>query len=95
MRFRVKEICKEKGLKLEELAEKMSITRITLTRNINGNPTIDTLEKIANALGCSVIDLFYSEKNDFTALVDCKGQLFRFDSVESLKQYLDALSNEN
>ena len=54
MELRVKEICKEKGMQMQELADKLGITRITLTRNIGGNPTIGTLESIAAALGVSV-----------------------------------------
>ena len=40
----------------------LGITRDTLTRNINGNPTIETLEKIAKALGTSVSDLLDEER---------------------------------
>ena len=58
MELRVKELCKEKGLQMQELADKLGITRITLTRNISGNPTISTLENIAAALGVSVPELF-------------------------------------
>lgn len=58
MELRVKEICKEKGLQMQELADRLGITRITLTRNISGNPTISTLENIASALGVSVPELF-------------------------------------
>ncbi len=43
---------------MQELADKLGITRITLTRNISGNPTISTLENIAAALGVSVPELF-------------------------------------
>ena len=58
MELRVKELCKEKGLQMQELADKLGITRITLTRNISWNPTISTLENIAAALGVSVPELF-------------------------------------
>lgn len=58
MALRVKEICKEKGLQMQELADKLGITRITLTRNISGNPTISTLESIAAALNVEIVDLF-------------------------------------
>lgn len=58
MELRVKELCKEKGLQMQELADKLGITRITLTRNISGNPTISTLENIATALGVTVPELF-------------------------------------
>lgn len=43
---------------MQELADKLGITRITLTRNISGNPTISTLENIAAALGVTVPELF-------------------------------------
>jgi len=68
MELRVKEICKEKGLLMEDLATKLGITRTTLTRNLNGNPTIDTLEKVASALDVKLIELF--ELPD-TQIVNC------------------------
>ena len=58
MKFRIKEICKEKGMLMEDIATMLSIHPNTLTRNINGNPTIETLEKIASALNVSVFELF-------------------------------------
>ena len=58
MRFRIKEICKEKGILMETLAGILSIHPNSLTRNINGNPTIETLEKIADALNVPVVELF-------------------------------------
>lgn len=51
MNMRVKELIKKKGYSMQDLAEKLGITRDTLTRNINGNPTVETLQKIASALG--------------------------------------------
>ena len=58
MELRVKEICKAKGIQMQELADELGISRITLTRNINGNPTIATLEAIAKALEVEVAELF-------------------------------------
>ena len=58
MELRVKEICKAKGVQMQELADKLGISRITLTRNINGNPTVATLEAIAKALDVEVTELF-------------------------------------
>ena len=42
MDLRVKELCKERGMLMEDLAQILGVTRITLTRNINGNPTMET-----------------------------------------------------
>ncbi len=71
MELRVKELCKEKGLQMQELADKLGITRITLTRNISGNPTISTLENIAAALGVSVPELFAPQPTNTITCPKC------------------------
>nr|DAD70460.1 MAG TPA: helix-turn-helix XRE-family like protein [Siphoviridae sp. ctXbO14] len=62
MELKVKEVIKAKGFTMQQVADMLGITRDTLTRNINGNPTIETLEKIAKALGTSVSDLLDEER---------------------------------
>ena len=71
MELRVKELCKEKGLQMQELADKLGITRITLTRNISGTPTISTLENIAAALGVSVPELFAPQPTNTITCPKC------------------------
>lgn len=73
MELRVKEICKEKGIQMQELANRLGITRITLTRNINGNPTISTLENIAHALGVEVSELFAPASGNSFRCPHCGG----------------------
>ena len=75
MNLRVKEICKEKGLSMQELSDRLGIVRDTLTRNINGNPTIETLEKIANALGVSITELFDQPATDTIICPYCGGKI--------------------
>lgn len=58
MKFRVKEICKEKGLLFKELAAKLGITQVALRNSLKRNCTIGTLERIAAALEVPVTDLF-------------------------------------
>lgn len=58
MEYRIKEICKEKGILIKELAAKMGISDASLRSTIKGNPTIATLEKIASVLGVEVSELF-------------------------------------
>lgn len=60
MQLRVKEILKERGLSQKDLAGKMGVAEISLSRSINGNPSMDTLIKIAKALDVEVGDLFSS-----------------------------------
>ena len=75
MNFRVKEICKSKGLLMEELANKLGVTPNTLTRNINGNPTIETLEKIADTLGVPVSELFEQPATDVINCPHCGSKI--------------------
>lgn len=93
MNLRVKEICKAKGITQKQLAEQMGIAEISLSRSINTNPTLSTLENIAKALGVEVTELF-SEKGTFTALIDNGGTLHRFDSIEALEGFIIDLKNK-
>lgn len=60
--LRVKEICKSKGITMQELAEKMNVTNQALYAAVSGNPTIGKLQEIANALGVEVVDLLGASK---------------------------------
>lgn len=93
MNLRVKEICKAKGMQMQQLADVLGINRVTLTSSINGNPTLSTLENIANALNVEVTELF-DPKGTFTALVDSDGTLYRFDSVEALEGFIIDLKSK-
>lgn len=87
MELRVKEICKTKGITQKELAEKIGVAEMSLSRSINGNPTLSTLESIASALGVEVSELFV-EKADFVALISINGTLHRFDSLDAMKGFI-------
>ena len=56
--FRINVILREKGMTQTELSEKIGISRVGLSKAINGNTTITTLRKIASALGVPITDLF-------------------------------------
>ena len=45
--MRIKEVIKDKGMTVSSLAEKMGIKQESLSRAINGNPTLETIDKIA------------------------------------------------
>ena len=65
MILQLKEILKEKKISQKDLAAKTGLTTVTINNIVlNGNPTIETLEKIANALNLNIVDLFTPvEKN--------------------------------
>ena len=84
--IRVQEILKEKGLTQKELAEKIGTSPSSLAQMLKGNISIDTLTKISEVLGVNITELF--QKNDFTALVDNKGKIKKFNSLERLEEYI-------
>ena len=57
----IKRVIKEKGFTLEQTATKMGISRITLMQSLSGNPTVNTLQRVADAIGCRVVDFFADE----------------------------------
>ena len=63
MRLRIEEIMAEKGLRKAEVARKAGLLQTNLNKaiNIDGNPTIETLERIAKALDVEVYELFTDE----------------------------------
>lgn len=63
--LRIKDILKSKGMTINDLADIMGINRVTLSNTINGNPTLETLQKIANHLEINFTELFYSAKEEF------------------------------
>ncbi len=78
MDLRVKELCKERGMLMENLAQILGVTRITLTRNINGNPTMETLQKIASALNVQVWELFTaSTTGEINGFVEYRGTIYK------------------
>lgn len=67
MSLRIKEVIKEKGLTVTLLAKKMGINRVGLSNHINGNPSVEIIQRIADALGVDIVELFEPAKsNEFT-----------------------------
>ena len=58
MRLRIKEICQMRNTTQKELAEKLGVTEVTLSRASNGNTSLPLLEKISDALGVEIPELF-------------------------------------
>lgn len=60
MKSRIKEIIKETGKTQKEFAEEIGITLGGLNQHLSGNPSVEVLEKIANALEVPIWQLFTS-----------------------------------
>lgn len=58
MKLRIKDICQAHNTTQKELAEKIGVSEVTLSRASNGNTSLPLLEKIASSLGVPVSWLF-------------------------------------
>lgn len=69
--MRIKEVIQEKGLTINKIAELMGVNRVSLSNTINGNPTVETLQKIATALDVPVSELFEAPKEGVIICPHC------------------------
>ena len=56
----IKEVLKQRGLKQNDLAERLKINRVSLSRLLSdkNDMRISTIKKIADAIGCDVTEFF-------------------------------------
>mgnify|MGYP000119690161 FL=1 len=62
--LRIREIMLEKGISVNEMSEKLGITRQSFYSIVNGNTTMSTLAKIAENIGDTVKKLLKEESNE-------------------------------
>ena len=94
MKLSVKEICKKKGLTIQDLADKMEMKRESISRAINGNPTLDTLERIASALEVDITELFASSSSGgIIGVIRIKDTNYNINSVSDLSRLLDRIES--
>lgn len=61
--LRIKEIIKQRGMTIGDLAEKLGVSRQALSRQIQGKLLVETAERIAMALDVPIWQLFVSEED--------------------------------
>lgn len=80
-----------KGIRsLADLAKAMEITAPSLTHALKGNPRLDTIEKIADALNVPLSRLF-SGTVEIDGYISTKWHILHFNSVDELQSALDPL----
>lgn len=82
----VRFLCRKQGITMRQLAEKMQIAPESLSRAINGNPQLSTIQSIAKNLNVEVASLFNTqlEQSDLTAVVVFRGKTLVTDNIDSL-----------
>ena len=69
--LQIKEALKQRGLKQNDLAERLGINRVSLSRLLSdkNDMRISTIKKIADAIGCDVAEFFSpAEKEDHNTI---------------------------
>lgn len=87
--------CRKQGITMRQLAEKMKIAPESLSRAINGNPQLSTIQSIAQNLNVEVATLFNSrlEKTDLTAIVVFRDKTLVTENVDSLLDFISEIKS--
>jgi len=82
----VKRLCKEQKKQLKDLAAEMGVDPASLNRAMYGNARLDTIEKMATALGVSIKILFEPLDNDeMEGYIKIKGKIYQFNTKAELE----------
>ena len=89
--MRIKEILKEKGITLSQLADTMGVSRQALSRQVAGKLLVEKAEEIANALDVPIWQLFASSEEvagsgDFVAFIKDGREIYHADSWQELEK---------
>lgn len=93
----IKELCKQKGISLSELAKKIGVTHPTISNvvGMHNSPRLDTLEKIAEALNVELWELFTEKRNNepFVAVIKEGGKFYTASNLAELKKIVAMLDD--
>lgn len=102
IKLNLKEILKEKGITSKELAEKLGVTKVTISYIVTNKttPSLDMLYRIAKVLNMKLSTLLGEEpliinntKDDFIAFIKQGGELYSASSIAEARALLDKLEN--
>ena len=71
--LQIKEALKKRGLKHNELADRLGINRVSLSRLLSdkNDMRISTIKKIADAIGCDVSEFFSPAETEEHNTITC------------------------
>ena len=89
--MRIKEILKEKGITLSQLADNMGVSRQALSRQVAGKLLVEKAEEIAAALNVPTWQLFVSPeevagKGEFIAFVKDGKKTYHANNLSELEK---------
>ena len=62
------------GLMAKDVAERLNITTVAMSQQMTGNPRLETLRKIADAIGYNIRDFFYIVDENGNDIEPLEGQ---------------------
>ena len=96
--MRFKDILNKYGITQQDLAYRMGVNRVSVSRLLSekNDLRISTIEKIANAIGCPVAELFdepnkVDAMSDIIALIKQGGELYSASSIDEAMGILEKL----
>lgn len=92
---KVKELCRQRGIQLKDLAKEMGIAPESLSRAINGNPQLSTIKSIAENLEIPISELFASkEQVPLNAIIVCQHKTYVAQTLSELKLLVNEIERE-
>lgn len=73
----LREICRRKGLRLSDVADRMGSGQSNLISSVKGNPSLAKLDEIANALQVSISELLTMRPEKATGVAIIDGQVYQ------------------
>ena len=94
MALRIKEIAKAKGVTMQEIAEKIGISPVNLSASLNGNPTLNRLQEVADILEVEISDLFIKEnQTEIRGFLEYKGKVYRINGMSDFKALTNVIES--
>ena len=95
MELKIKELAKQRGMTIGDIAKEIGISRVNLSNSINGNPTLGRLKEVAAILQVEVAELFKkAETKQVCGYLEYGGEIVKIESLEGLKSFLRRVEEE-
>lgn len=90
--MRIKEVMKRYGITQDEIATRLGINRVSVSRLLSdkNDMRVSTAQKFADAIGCKVAELF-EEQTDFASYVRYNGIHYTADTLDEFFKQVEEL----
>ena len=93
MKLRIKEVCQMRNTTQKELAEKIGVSEVSLSRASNGNTSLPLLDRIADVLEVDIAELFAPSSGGIIGVIRIRDTNYNINSVPDLSRLLDRIES--